>query len=209
MKKCFSLLFVILFMLGLIGCSPEKEDKTPEVSTTSKTESQPTDIIEPASSNVTVAVPITASDATSTSFAEVKPTAQIIVTIPKQTEPIKEEKKDWSLVVKGKEVSAYLPMYEGYDEPALPLLLIGKEFGAEVEWLTDTELSLWYGDDELYINTEYENFCIYLPYGIENPIREMIDEEVYIELPSMASAIARWNGASVSVDSGNKVIRIY
>ncbi|MBE6738321.1 MAG: hypothetical protein E7566_06695 [Ruminococcaceae bacterium] len=209
MRRFFILLFILLLLIGLVGCSSSEKNDPKEVSESEKTESQVIGATEPSSVNATSSASVEETKLTSDGYVEPQPTAQVIVTIPKPTDPKKDEIKEWSLVVKGKEVSAYLPMYEGYDEPALPLLLIGKEFGAEVEWLTDTELSLWYGNDELYINTEYENFCIYLPYGIENPIREMIDEEVYIDLPSMASAIARWNGASVSVDSGNKVIRIY
>ena len=209
MRRFFILLFILLMLMGLAGCSSSEKNDSKEVSEAEKTESQVIGATEPSSVNATSSASVEETKLTSDGYVEPQPTAQVIVTIPKPTDPKKDEIKEWSLVVKGKEISTYLPVYEGFDEPALPLLLIGKEFGAEVEWLTDTELSLWYGDDELYINTEYENFCIYLPYGIENPIRKMIDEEVYIDLPSMSSAIARWKGSSVSVDSPNKTIRIY
>lgn len=204
MKKSLLLFLILIFIFGSFACSAKKQDENTSASVTDTTKSASADeATTPSNEENTEAVKQTVAGSDNTVPATQTADAQ------NPTDSASEEDDEWILVVNGMGIITDLPMYEGYEEPALPLLLIGKQFGAEVEWLTDTELSLWYGTDELYINTEYEDFCIYLPYGIDNPIREMIDGEVYIDLPSMSSAIARWGGTSVSVDKGNKIIKIY
>ncbi len=203
MKKYFALLFCLLMLAAFVGCGNKKEETQKETTTQIQTESEILGTI------VATAPEVTGST-TGDVEIDVQPTAQAGDAETKQTEPeviiLDSNNKTWCLLIKNGSISTSLPMREINGEPALPLVAIAKVLGVDVEWLTDTTVSLWYGDQELFIDKSVENFGVYLPYGSGDPIREIIGEEVYVDLPSASFALNQWGRPHISVDTESKLI---
>lgn len=221
MKRFLCSLLIIIVLMGIAGCSSKKSveiDNTTSTveSTQESTQNSVQSDTQLNSQNVHTEEPATMDGEGSESEDddEIEEGQLISPTVPdvKHTKPaddiIENPEKKWALIVKGGENMYSLPVHVSNGEPSIPIVAIATVMGLDVEWVSDTEVSLWYGESELYINPAVENLGIYHPLGAGEPIREKIGQDYYIDIPSASFILGQWGGSHISIDSENMILRI-
>ncbi|MBE6678057.1 MAG: hypothetical protein E7597_04595 [Ruminococcaceae bacterium] len=116
-----------------------------------------------------------------------------------------------ALMVNGKEITEGAAFDSEISLFRLPLLVISKELGINVEWISDTEVVLSNGTNTLTINTKEPNFGVTPPnppYDIGVYIREIVGEEIIMDVVSAIWIINEFEDINVYLDTVSPLVSI-
>lgn len=115
------------------------------------------------------------------------------------------------LVVNGKDITegncVSILEFDSYTDVELPLLAVVTELGAEVEWQSETVVSVAYkGNTEIYDASE-SDFGVYGPEG-GACIRRVENGDLIFDLNSIEGILENVYGVTVKVDKENRIIYV-
>ncbi|MBQ9106309.1 MAG: hypothetical protein IJY56_00295 [Clostridia bacterium] len=114
------------------------------------------------------------------------------------------------LIVNGKDITEgnYVKMFAEYRQEHLPVLAIAKELGAQIEWQSETQVTLSYNGKSHTLDAKASNFGILIKPGTQNGVRKFINNDFIMEYDSVSEIILKTLGASYSPNYPQRTITI-
>lgn len=128
--------------------------------------------------------------------------------LPKETE--NNRMNNCSLIINGAEVSSKYHAWIDSDtgRVEVPVLKISAELGAKITWIDSNVVEISYMGKTECIDTLEEGFGIPLPPGAVGSVRQVIDEEIIIDLISIKGLFKNMMDAKISVDYDAGIIYV-
>ena len=115
------------------------------------------------------------------------------------------------LLVNGEEIIGenYATINRPEQVAVLPLLAIVKALGAKTEWnVHNTVVSITFQSNQVEVDTTKSNFGVLVLPGETNAIRQVKNNEIFIDSKSVQGLLLNMFGATINIDYENSVIYI-